>query len=91
MDIEHNPNIIIEYNIDGSLEIGISPHNIELNLNYVAYWTKRIINEFDNFSLYSDGYNFDGLYEINNNLIAEGCTVYDNSTLNYRTVVINNG
>ena len=63
MKIIDNENILIE-NVNNEVYISFRPYNIELNLNYIVYWTKRIIKEYETFILYCQSYNFDGLNEI---------------------------
>jgi len=85
MKIEKNKNISIGFSEeDKKIYIQFIPYNRELNLNYIKYWLKRIIKDFDDFVLYANGFNFDGLYETNKDLIKNGVFIGCNYTNNFR-------
>lgn len=89
MSIAKNPNILIFRRTDNELHISIQPYNRELTLEYVARWTKRLIENInEHFTLSTHGFNFDGLSETNRMLIERGTTIYDNYSNNYRVVKI---
>ena len=85
MKIIDNENILIE-NVNNEVYISFRPYNIELNLNYIVYWTKGIIKEYETFILYCQSYNFDGLNETNNLLLENDFIIYDQYYNAYRTV-----
>lgn len=80
MEIEGNPNIEKFVNNDGDLVFEIIPYNRELDVDYVAEATKTILATHKEFIIFAQGYVFDGLYETNNQLIKNGCIIYNTLT-----------
>lgn len=79
-EIEKNPNIIINHDKES---IHIVPYNAELNLELVNEYIDSIILAYKNelidgeYSIYADGYAFNGLYETNVYLLLNGYTITD--------------
>ena len=74
MKIEYNKNISIsklnENGYNNMQYIEFIPYNKEITTQYLKYWIPKLLTKFNNeFVLYAQGFNFDGLYETNRNLI----------------------
>lgn len=86
MKIQNNKNISI-YQKDGHTCYVIQPYTWELNIDYVAYWLKKIIPLLNLGDVVSaDGYNMDGLDESNIELLKNGFQLYDNYSGEFRNI-----
>jgi len=77
--ILNNKNISIS-EVDNKPYIEFIPYNRVITLKYLRKWINMVIRDFEDFALYSQGFNFDGLYETNKMLIEKGCIIQDNIT-----------
>ena len=79
-----NENIVIsklnENGYEDMLYVEFVPYNRVITLKYIRQQLKFLIRKYDDFVLYAQGFNFDGLYETNKGLIESGCCINDNIT-----------
>jgi len=62
------------------------PYNREITIKYIKQQLPKLLKKYKNsFVLYAHGFNFDGLYETNRELIKNGCVISCNYTNNYIT------
>ena len=68
------------YNKEGVVYVSFVPFDREITLKYIKRWLGLLCKHYDDFVVYAQGFNFDGLYETNKGLIKCGCVVMDNLT-----------
>ena len=88
--LEDNKNIVErkEFSENGNPYFAFIPYNTEITLDYLKHWVTKMIKEKENFQLYAQGFNFDGLYETNKGLIKNGVVITDNLTGEQRTIKV---
>jgi hypothetical protein len=72
-----------ENGYNNMLYIEFIPYNREITKEYIKYHLKNLIKINEDFVLYAQGFNFDGLYETNKDLIKNGCIIQNNYTNKY--------
>jgi len=90
MKIKNNDNInLSRLNKDGynnMLYIEFIPYNREITKEYIKSQLKQIFKQVkEDFVLYSQEFNFNGLNETNRDLIEKGCNIYSNYYGDYIT------
>jgi len=60
--------------------INFIPYNRGITLSFIKKHLKTILNKYEDFVLKANGFNFDGLYETNKDLVKNGCVICDNIT-----------
>jgi len=88
MKIENNKNIQIsklnENGYKNMTYIEFIPFNKEMSIQYLKRWLPKLLTKYKNeFVLYAQGYNFNGLYETSRDLVKNGCVIQCNYTNNY--------